>query len=70
MDLFRKQPVVDDTLSKRITYLEQLVSVLQTRIDGIELVNTDLRNKVLRKIQKLPDEAVQQPVLKAGQRVK
>ena len=41
-----------DTLFKRITELHSTVEQLSTVIKAVQLENDDLRNKVLRKIQK------------------
>lgn len=72
-DYFMRKPSTDNTSSERITKLEQTAELLKARLDSLELTNTDLRNKVLRKIQRLPaneEEEITTPMLKAGQRVR
>jgi len=41
-----------DTLTKRITDVSNSITVLATTVKSLQLENDDLRNKVLRKIQK------------------
>lgn len=50
MALFGKR-YDDSTLKQRCSDLENEVIKLKSRLDSLELTNTDLLNKVLRKIQ-------------------
>lgn len=71
-NLFKQKEQVNETLSTRITELTQEVIIIKQKLHSIELENDDLRNKVLRKIQKNREDTQDdiQRVLKAGQKVK
>lgn len=68
--VFNTNKELDKTLSQRITALEETVIVLKAQINGLELENDSLRNKVLRKIQYKQTDEEQTKIYKAGQKVR
>lgn len=58
-------------VEKRILALERTVLLLQTSVEAQEMLNTDMRNKVLRKIQQpKKTEQTDLSTLRTGQTVK
>lgn len=53
-----------------LSELQQSLVLLKIRVDGLELENSDLRDKVLRKIQKPKGQTEEQAVLPVGGKVK
>ena len=69
--LFTQKTNDYETISKRLTDVINEVETLKSKVKGLELENDDLRNKVLRKIQRKTEETEEKlEYLKAGQKVR
>jgi hypothetical protein len=71
LDIFKQPTETIRTDDERITNVLNDITLLKARLNSLELTNDDLRNKVLRKIQRRADYEEEQPTIrKAGQKVR